>query len=211
MPSFHPMLDYSKLIPYQFTNITRCSKYEKIYRAVDILYERKVTYFILKNKNKKVIPIKDGIVTYKINLSPKIECQCYQYNTGANGTDRSNSDIYCNHILYLFSKIYKMSDLIITFIHLKPLHEQFINYIVKNDNISDELNNILEGELANYFKEEVCGICLSSLDDKKFNYDIFICDQCSNYVHSKCMDDWMNIKIKTIPNMEKGCIYCRLK
>ena len=180
-----------------FTGIIRCSRYNEMNRAINKLYERKINYVTMKNKNKKIIPIKDGIVTYKINLNPKLGCQC-----------DAHTGIYCNHILYLLSKIYKLSDLTITFIHLKQVHEQFIKYIIKNRTI-DDLNNILEGEIKKYFAEETCGICLLTLDDRKFNYDIYTCDQCNNYVHSKCMDDWMNVKIKTIPDMEKGCIYCR--
>ncbi len=190
----------------EFTSIIRCSRYDKMTGAIDKLYERKINYVTIKNKNKKIIPIKDGIITYKINLSPKLGCQCYA---------NTSNDIYCTHILYLLTKIYKLSDLTITFIHLKQVHEQFIKYIMKNNNTItrgvDDLNNILEGEVAKYFAEETCGICLLSLDDKKFNYDLFTCDQCNNYVHSKCMDNWMNIKIKNIPGMEKGCIYCKNK
>lgn len=187
------------MLSHKFSSVIRCSRYNEMTRAINKLYERKINYFIMKNKNKKIIPIKDGIVTYKINLSPKLGCQCDEF---------TYADIYCNHILYLLSKIYKLSDLTITFIHLKQAHEQFIKYIMKNNNY-DDLNDVLEEEIAKYFTKEDCGICLLSLDDKKFNYDIYTCDQCNNYVHSKCMDNWMNTKNKNIPDMEKGCIYCR--
>ena len=117
------------------------------------------------------ILIKDGIMTYKVGLSPKLECQC----------DSNTDNIYCNHIFYLLSKVYHLSDLTITFIHLKQVHEHFIKYIMRNNNTEsvDELNNILEEELAKYFAKEVCGICLLSLDHKKFNYDIFTCEKCN--------------------------------
>lgn len=203
-----PPLDYSRFIPYNIGNIIKCSKGEKISMAINKLYDRNINYIIMKTKNKKIVIIKDGIVSYKIFIE-KLECQCYSRNNPHNTVD----NMYCNHILYLLSKIYHLSDLIITFIDIKPIKEQFIKYILINNNTTtenvDELNNILEEEITKYFAEEICGICLLSLDHKNFNYDIFTCCQCNNYVHSKCMESWMNSK--TISNMEKGCIYCKNK
>ena len=180
------------------------SKLGQIKKTLDNIYNKNNLVAIPPNKNKrkKFIFVKDGFITYKITFNIyNIECQCSGQYLGQN--------IFCDHVLYLISSHFGLSDKSICFLDHPQIMIKFIEGIKKS--IID-INGILEKEIDNFLDREMCGICFVELGDKRFNLDLYVCRKCKNYVHSKCFDKWLKFKQdRRESTIEKGCVYCREK
>lgn len=181
--------------------ITLVNRQEIIKRKIEKLYSKKTNYKIM-NKKKDIILI-DGMVNYKIkftelskNKSDKIsfiQCPC------------SKIKHECDHIMFLLIDHFKLTEFILNFLHLPSFGKIFLNNITNK-----ELNKLLEENIIKYFSNSECGICFNKLNYRN-NYNYFQCNTCKNFVHQTCMNKWLTTKNNQIPNMEKGCIYCKNK
>ncbi len=114
---------------------------------------------------------------------------------------------YCHHILYLLSVHFRLSYWSICYLDIPSVYQQFLS-LQKDQIDAVYLDDILFYEIDKFFTGHECGVCLSSLNDPKFEFDIFKCSTCENYTHARCMREWTTFKNKTDP-VHRGCIYCR--
>jgi hypothetical protein len=147
---------------------------------------------------------------YEINLHDNnlVTCNCPDSTTHA-----KRHNVLCKHLCFLHFKICRSTD--VSFYSTKKLsnidREKLIERlnILKNTEISKKYyeNYIkkLNGEKESDFdkaKRDIdindadCPICFDELKD-----NIKFCPECSNPVHQKCIDKWME--------SHDECIYCR--
>ena len=148
-----------------------------------------------KKSNRNNISVKDGIITYKV-LIKEFKCQC-----------GSLEDI-CDHILLVPYSYFMLDAFVISFILIKGIKDRFLEYLELGLELGD-FNATLERDIMNTFKNTECGICLSSLSDKKYKYEVYECPECRNPIHHKCMAMWRSKK--NPDGSTNGCIYCNTK
>ena len=95
---------------------------------------------------------------------------------------------------------------VISFIMMKDIKNKFIEYVELGVNNND-LNIQLENDIINNMKSIDCGICLSSLANPKYKYELYECPTCYNAIHYQCMERWQSQKNED--NSINGCIYCK--
>jgi|AntRauTorckE6833_2_1112554.scaffolds.fasta_scaffold58793_1 hypothetical protein len=173
------------------------SKLRKITNILYQIYDRKKFQIIepKRNQRDKFIFVKDGFINYKISYNKNnIKCQCH-----------NNRSIYCDHILYLLNYHFELNEKTICFLDKPELYEIFKNGL-KNPK---EFEIIMNYKIDEFLKNDECLICYYSLGDIKYNLDLFECQKCKNYVHTKCFEKWLSQKKNT--EDEKGCVFCRGK
>lgn len=143
-------------------------------------------YTITKIKPSN-ISIKDGIITYGINLNSLV-CQC---------SSKNNSTNLCNHKIFVLTTYFKLDWLVIIFIHKLIKHFQENKH---NNNLNEILLNVVNNEILS----DECGICMENIGGSKS--EISECDTCKKYCHSKCVKRWLNINKKQ--DEIKKCVYC---
>ncbi len=168
----------------------------KINDRLDSIFEKNKLSIIYNKKSKRNnILIKDGIITYTV-LVKEFECQCTNFNE------------ICDHILFVLYSYFMLEPFIISFILMKDIRMKFVKYVELGVNIRS-LNGKLESDIINSLRKIECGICLSSLADKKYKYELYECPICRNCIHYKCMSIWQNQK--NSDGSKNGCIYCMAK
>jgi hypothetical protein len=149
---------------------------------------------------------------YKISLKNDgfVTCNCPDSETHA-----KKHKVLCKHLCFLHFKICKSTD--VTFYMTKKLSQN------DREKLIDKLNSLKNTEISkkyyeNYIKkinkdkccdddfnkakrdidivDMDCPICFDELKD-----NIKFCPECSNPVHQKCIDKWME--------SHDECIYCR--
>jgi hypothetical protein len=170
--------------------------YNRIKLVDDILDDIgrfKKHFLIIVNRKKRFISVKDGFITYTVKLSD-FRCQC-----PGNGSSKI-LNFLCEHNIYILTHHFGVPVETIAFLDDPNILSKVVQQIKKGtiQNSTNLFNDIL--------KEKSCGICL---DDFRINKNLFLCTQCKNYVHAKCMEKWMTSHTKNMPNVEKGCIYCK--
>jgi hypothetical protein len=178
------------------------SRLEQIDLLIEKFFTTKINYKIIPNKkNKNQIYIKDGFINYLIDFKNKLVCPCKSNIIG-----KANYQIYCNHILYFLIEHLKLSSLVISYLNIKEIYQNFPNYINED---KDNLNEILEKDILKYFEKE-CIICYEKLNKKNNRLDMFICQLCKNELHFTCYRKWINFRQKGL-TIEKGCPFCKNK
>lgn len=129
-------------------------------RTINSYLSRKPHYIIIKKKNQ--LYIRDGIVTYKIDLI-NYECQC--------------SSRLCNHILFSLEHKFKCDMKLFKFFHRIQSH---INQYETYDKLIIEINKHIDQE---------CGICSAIMT---INNDLHECKLCLKYCHQQCLNKWIN-------------------
>jgi hypothetical protein len=170
------------------------SSIDEVINALSGCYNNK---YIISKKKKKIM-IKDGIITYKIitdNNLEKIRCQCMS-------TDKT-----CSHLMFLLSKHFNMSCLVISLMNHKKVYRYFMNNYIR---LGFAIGKQMDLEIDNLLDDAECGVCLYHLLDDKFNCKLYKCLTCKKNIHLTCMNKWMSTKTKN--SIEKnGCIYCMTK
>lgn len=182
-----------------YVNSKIYSRLEKVGSTLDEMYKKNLNYIVLPGKKKNgIFMMKVGFFKFSVRTQPHLCCDMCNI-------DAYNDDM-CSHMLYLLSFHLKLSDFVIGHLCIPEIYDEFSKMLTETIKNTD-----LEEKIMNYFKGKICGICHTDLSNKKGGFNLFYCNKCRNFVHSKCMDAWMNKKIKSAPNIEKGCIYCKNK
>lgn len=121
---------------------------------------RQPNYITLKKKNK--LYIRDGIVTYTIDLM-SYRCQCSQH--------------LCYHILFSLEQQFKCDVKLFKFFHKIKLQ---LHLIGTYDELLSEIKKHIDPE---------CGICSANMT---VNNDLYECKLCSKHCHQTCLNKWIN-------------------
>lgn len=162
---------------------------------LDLIYQKKSIIYQKTHKKSKphLFFIKEGVITFNVFID-KLNCQC---------STNDNCVTLCDHLLYILYDYYYISEFALSFLLESFLKDEFSKYISQKLEIN-QLNSKLESKIQNYFQHQECGICLVSLSAKCYKFELYQCDKCKNYVHQRCMNQWLDKnKYK-----HKGCIYC---
>ena len=125
------------------------SDFHKIRSRIDAIYAK--NKMVITGKKKKKILLKDGFITYQIDIE-NLKCPCGQRSfRGAE---------LCDHLLCALTKKYRLSDMTITFITVEHILKKFKELLKKPP---DNFNNKLEPLVKDYLKNTECGICLDNL------------------------------------------------
>lgn len=173
------------------------SKLAKITNILYQIYDRKKFQIIeaKRNQRNKYIFIKDGFINYKISYNKNnMDCQC-----------NNNRSIYCDHILYLLNYHFGLTNKTICFFDRPELYSMFKNQLKNPKQIEIIMNNNID----KFLNDKECIICYNSLGDFRYNLDLFECNKCKNYVHTKCFTKWFSQR-KNLED-EKVCVFCRGK
>lgn len=144
------------------------------------------TPFIIYMRDKKLhrFRVKDGLVTYRVNIAPKLSCQCLGI---------------CHHIIHILVNEYKLDR--VSLEHLEKIYPKFLDLISDSVNLPKILLTINK-VLMNHFNEDLldydCGICMNRMKLKDTLYE---CHHCSKFTHFKCIDRWFQ--------KSQTCIYCK--
>jgi hypothetical protein len=187
-------------------------KLDKIQQSIELCWKKRFNYYvnIKKRKKKKIhspksFTIVDGFFKLKLTLIPSIRCDC---------PNTSKTTFYCCHILKILTEYFKLSSIVISFLHEPEIYTMFSDLIERNED-EDKYNEILIKTIHDKYSEIECGICIESILYKRFKYRIYHCDNCNNYVHYKCMEKWHSQKLEKKPkgavHEKNGCVYCRKK
>lgn len=168
---------------------------------LDDIGKFKKHFLITVDRKKRFISVKDGFITYTIKLS-NFRCQCPASSSS------KFLNCLCEHNIYVLVNHFNVPTEVIAFLDDPNILSKIVQHIKKGtmQNATNLFNDIL--------KEKSCGICLDGFrinnsSQSNPNLNLFLCTQCKNYVHEKCMNRWMTSHTKNLPNMEKGCIYCK--
>ncbi len=170
------------------------SQVRTIEQRLEELSKNPPKYQIIKDKKtNELVYIKDGFFKFKVNLANSLTCQC-----GA-----TKKAVYCDHILFVLSKYFGLSSLVISFLEVPAINEQFLLLLTTTASLDTELHITLDS----HFSKHDCGICLDKLNSTKYKFDLFRCKTCQNYVHANCMTTWKTYKTSDT-KLLKPCIYC---
>lgn len=129
-------------------------------RTINSYLSRKHNYIIIKKKNK--LYVRDGIVTYMIDLLT-FRCQC--------------SNQLCNHILFSLEQKFKCDINLFKFFHKIKLQ---LHLFETYEELISEIKKHIDPE---------CGICSAGM---LIHNDLYECKLCSKYCHQLCLNKWIN-------------------
>ena len=185
-------------------------KFDTFQKEIDKCKSKKFDYHVTikkkkKNKRSTATPftflIVDGHYQWKLTFNPEIKCLC--------GSDK----IFCAHVIKILHEYFKLSDVVISLMHLPEVYTVFIELIHKRVDIDDYDVKLLE-TINSKFEDEECLICLEDMVCCKYRYRFYSCEFCDQTVHYKCMQRWNTQKLtkKTGESYEtNGCVHCRNK
>ncbi len=139
-------------------------------------------YSIIKTKGLHVY-VKDGIVTYCVNLNP-LSCPC-------------STKQLCNHRIFVLNTHFNLDFVSMVFIH-KLLPKFYEN--ISDPNVNKILTQIVHDDILT----DECAICVEKLGGIKT--EIAECSVCKKYCHKKCVRKWLDANRKN--NIDKKCVYC---
>ena len=187
------------------------SDHQKVLTDIDRLGSCSYFTFAPVRKKRKTnlfkFSVRDGYMTMNVELYPKVSCPCMSSSS-------SIRYIYCRHVLRIMMAYFGLSSYVITYFHLPEISTKFHDLIESNEKI-ESINDELTKALKDHFSHE-CGICAEELHSTKFDMNLYQCNRCGKYVHSRCMQNWNHKRLepknhKKEPPPENGCIYCREK
>ena len=132
---------------------------------IDIL--KNIATLTIFKKKKSTISIKDGFLSFNINLKNLNECQCC-------GKFKMCDYRKCKHIYFILVDYYKLT-----------YNDLF--FLWKNNNYE----KLLKNETFDYSEEE-CSVCIDSIFYNKQKY--VHCLNCGVCYHSKCINKCKDTK-----------------
>ena len=149
---------------------------------------------------------------YEVKIFNDAEEHTFWCNCPDHKFNSSKNDTCCKHISFIICKVLKYLEP--TFFENKKLPElelaTLLSKLTSEENLwkdKDLVKKIIKISIEifkNYNKvideDEYCPVCYDELDDNNKNV-LLSCPNCNNYVHSECMDVWLENRI--------NCVYCK--
>lgn len=168
------------------------SYYSEELKKYDRYKNTKMSITKIDKKNKTIFRIKDGLLTINVTIVPNIICQC--------GSEM------CNHIKYLLINFYKLSIFSVSNLFIDEIKTYFIQLCSEKINKTD-YDAKIKKIIYEYFNNKECPCCLDKINDKNSYPHIYVCANCKQFTHSKCISRWLTAS----KSDHKGCMFCRSK